>query len=258
MPKFIDSHCHLDDPRFDADRDTVWRRARRAGVERLVIPATARASWPRTRDVASRHSRAFPAYGLHPMFMARHQSGDLDELESWLAREQPVAVGECGLDYYSDRDSKKQQLELFDAQLALAQQHRLPVIVHARKAVEDAIGLIRRYPGLRGVFHSYSGSAEQARRLVDLGFLFGIGGPYTWERSRKLHALLPRLPLDSLLLETDAPDQPDERHRGTRNEPAFIEDIARSIAHRLDLPLDRLAEITSRNAISLFSLPAFG
>ncbi len=255
MPTFIDSHCHLDDSRFDADRDEVWRRARLAGVRLLIVPAIARESWPRTRDVAFRYPQAFPAYGLHPMFMAAHRRGDLDELESWLAREQPVAIGECGLDYHSDRDSKKRQLELFDAQLALARQHHLPVIVHARKAVEDAIGLIRLYPGLRGVFHSYSGSAEQARRLIDLGFLFGIGGPYTWERSHKLHALLLQLPLDSLMLETDAPDQPDAHHRGMRNEPAFIGDIAHSIACRLDLPPDRLAAVTSQNALSLFSLP---
>jgi len=249
---FTDSHCHLDDPRFDPDRDAVVERAKAAGVDRIIAPAITRETWPRLQAVCARHRQVFPAYGLHPMFMASHQPADIDALAEWLTTQRPLAVGECGLDFQHDRDSRRRQLDLFDAQLALARQHDLPVIVHARKAVEEAIGLIRRHPGIRGVFHSYGGSYEQARRLLDLGFFFGIGGPYTWSRSRRLQALLPKLPPDHLLLETDAPDQPDERHRGQRNEPAFITEIAAFVARRLDTDIETLAGITSRNADRLF------
>lgn len=251
-PEFIDTHCHLDDPRFDADRDAVYQRADAAGVRQIIVPAISRRYWPRLRQITQDIAQAWPAYGLHPMFMAEHDTRDLEALASWLGHEQAIAIGECGLDYYSGRDTRRQQLELFDAQLSIAHQHQLPVIVHARKAVEDAIEQIRHYPGLRGVFHSYSGSYQQAKKLVDLGFMFGIGGPYTWENARKLHALLPMLPLDCLLLETDAPDQPDAGHRGQRNEPAFIVDIATAIAARLKIDIDTLAEQTNRNAASLF------
>ncbi len=247
-----DSHCHLDDDRFDDDRDAVVQRATAAGVQRIITPAIGRREWPRLKRIATRYEQVFPAYGLHPMFIDRHTTTDIDALTSWVAAEKPIAIGECGLDFHHDRDSRQHQIELFDAQLALAQRYGLPLIVHARKAVEEAIGRIRRYAGVRGVFHSYSGSYEQAKRLLDLGFMFGIGGPFTWTRSRKLRDLLPRLPLESLLLETDAPDQPDEQHRGQRNEPAFITDIAASIAQQLDIDLETLAETTTTNAITLF------
>ncbi len=255
--ELIDSHCHLDDPRFDGDRDAVCQRAEAAGVSEIIVPAVSRRYWPRLQQITSSTAHAWPAYGLHPMFMAEHDKGDVEALEAWLEQEPAVAVGECGLDYYSDRDTRMQQLELFDAQLAIAHRHQLPVIVHARKSVEDAIQRIRQYPGLRGVFHSYSGSLEQARQLADLGFMFGIGGPYTWENARKLHALLPKLPLDALLLETDAPDQPDATHRGQRNEPAFILDIATAVAARLKIDIETLATQTTHNATSLFSLTPF-
>lgn len=248
--QLIDSHCHLDDPRFDADRKAVWRRANDAGVRAVIVPAISRQRWPRLKEVVEQTEGAYAAYGLHPMFLQEHEPTDLKALANWVQAEKAVAVGECGLDYYHPEHERQQYF--FEAQVELAVQFNLPLIIHARKAVADAIAILRNHPGSRGVFHSYSGSYEQAKLLLDMGFCFGIGGPYTWEGARKRQAVLQKLPLDSLLLETDAPDQPDQTHRGQRNEPAFIIDIASSVAKQRNLDLETLVETVTSNTKRLF------
>ena len=171
----VDSHCHLDAPEFDHDRDTVIQRARQAGVWQQVIPAITADGWPRLREICATQAGLFPAYGLHPMFLSAHQPEHLQMLGEWIAREKPLAVGECGLDFVvEDLDASVQQ-HYFDGQLALAREFDLPVIVHARRAVDAAIASFRRIGKLRGVVHSFSGSPEQAHQLWQLGFLIGIG-----------------------------------------------------------------------------------
>ncbi|AWH22017.1 TatD family hydrolase [Stenotrophomonas sp. ZAC14D2_NAIMI4_6] len=255
MSVLIDSHCHLDASEFDPDRDAVIARAQAAGVQAQVVPAVTAASWPKLRQVCQQAPGLYPAYGLHPMFLAEHRPEHLQQLRDWIERERPCAIGECGLDFFAgDLDMQAQQ-DYFLGQLQLAREFDLPVIVHARKAVDAVITAIRRIGGLRGVVHSYSGSPEQAVQLHKQGFLLGLGGPLTHERAQRLHRLVRDMPLEQLLLETDAPDQPDAGIRGQRNEPARLAVIARHVAALRGVAVDAVAQATADNARRLFNLP---
>ncbi len=253
--QLIDSHCHLDDDRFDADRDGVVARAAAAGVERIVVPATTANRWDKIRELCAGSDALFPAYGLHPWFVAQHQAAHLRELDEWLARERPVALGECGLDFYDSRRDEAWQKQLFTEQLALAANHALPVIVHARKAMDEILALLRRHaPERGGVVHSFAGSEQQARQLFDLGFRLGIAATVGFERARKLRAVVAAMPDDALLLESDAPDQPGAAHRGELNEPAYIVEHLEVMAELRQTDPETLAIILNRNAEALFGL----
>lgn len=252
--RLIDSHCHLDAPEFDADRAAVVARALAAHVAEQVVPAIAAASWPKLKQVCTQHPGLHPAYGLHPMYLDAHRESHLGELRLWLERERPVAVGECGLDYFVEGlDPRAQQL-YFDGQLALACEFDLPVIVHARRAVDAVIASIRRSGVAGGVVHSFSGSPEQAQQLWKLGFMLGLGGPVTYERARRLRALAANMPIEWLLLETDAPDQPDAGIRGQRNEPLRLRTVCETIATLRGITPKALAEATTANARRLFRI----
>jgi len=254
--RLVDSHCHLDVDAFDADRPQVIKRARSAGVTRQIVPAIDAAGWPGLRDICASSPGLYPAYGLHPMFLANHRPAHLVELREWLEREKPVAIGECGLDFFVPGLDAEAQAGIFDAQLLLAREFDLPLIVHARRAVDAVIAAVRRVGGIRGVVHSFSGSAQQAAQLWDLGFMIGLGGPVTYERANRLRALARTIPLEHLLLETDAPDQPDSSHRGQRNEPARMIHVLRAIAELRDMDPRDIANATTANAERLFQLPA--
>jgi TatD DNase family protein len=251
MMLLYDSHCHLDAPEFDPDRDQVLARARAAGVARQLVPAVDRSGWEKLRGICAADPGLRPAYGLHPMYLDRHQPGHLDELSDWLARERPAAVGECGLDFFVEGLDPQVQRDYFHGQLALAREHDLPVVLHARRAVDEVIAALRR-TGLRGVVHSWSGSEEQARQLFDLGFHLGIGGPVTFERAQRLRRTVAAMPIEHLLLETDAPDQPDAAHRGQRNEPARIGEVLRTVAALRGVEPAEIAAATTANATRLF------
>ncbi len=253
--ELIDSHCHLDATEFDPDRADVVARARQAGVRVQVVPAVTADGWPKLREVCSGGEGLHPAYGLHPVFLDAHRSEHLEALHGWLERERPVAVGECGLDYYVEGLDRQDQQAYFDGQLRLAREFDLPVIVHARRAVDAVIASLRRVGGLRGVVHSWSGSEEQARQLWKLDFMLGVGGPVTYERARRLRRLVAAMPLEHLLLETDAPDQPDAEIRGRRNEPARLARVLDVVAQLRDQPPAEIARATSDNARRLFALP---
>lgn len=252
----VDSHCHLDASEFDRDRDAVIARARAAGVMRQVIPAVSAASWPKLREVCAGTDGLFPAYGLHPMYLQEHRDEHLEELGDWIQREHPCAIGECGLDFFIDGLDPGAQQHFFDGQLELARAHALPLIVHARRSVDAVIASIKRIGGLRGVVHSFSGSAEQARQLAQLGFMVGLGGPVTYERANRLRKLAASVPIESLLLETDSPDQPDAGIRGQRNEPARLANVLQMVADLRGETPAAIAAATSANAARLFRLPA--
>lgn len=251
----VDSHCHLDAAEFDSDRAAVVSRARASGVLQQVVPAVDAAGWPKLREICAADAGLFPAYGLHPMYLREHQPAHLDELRDWIERERPVAVGECGLDFFVEGLDADAQRFYFEGQLKLAREFDLPAIVHARRAVDAVIAAVKRVGKLRGVVHSYSGSAEQARQLFDLGLLIGLGGPVTYERANRLRQLAANVPLDSLLLETDAPDQPDSRHRGERNEPSRLPFVCETIAALRGVEPREIARATADNARRLFGLP---
>ena len=252
----FDSHCHLDAAEFDVDRAAVLARARAAGVTGQLVPAVDAAGWPGLRDVCAAEAGLYPAYGLHPMFLQRHRPEHLDQLIEWVEREQPCAIGECGLDFHVEGLDSDGQRRYFERQLHIAREFDLPLVLHARKAVEEVIHALRRVGGLRGVVHSWSGSEEQARQLWQLGFHLGIGGPVTYERAQRLRGIVAAMPLEFLLLETDAPDQPLSSRRGERNEPARLIEVATVVAQLRGIEIEALALATSANAQRLFGRPA--
>jgi len=254
----IDSHSHFDDPEFDADRDAALARARDAGVTRQIVPAIAVSNFEKVRALCSADSGLFAAYGLHPMLIAEHTPSHIDELARWIEREKPVALGECGLDFWIEGLDREAQRDVFERQLALAKDFDLPVILHARRAFDDVAAALRRIGGLRGVVHSFSGSEEQAQQFFRLGFHLGIGGPVTYDRAKRLRGIVASMPIEWLLLETDSPDQPLSGHRGERNEPAFTAEVLDVIATLRGESREAVAAATTRNACELFDLPEAG
>ncbi len=254
MPKLVDTHVHLDDDAFAIDRDAVIERAGRAGIDTMIVPAVDANSWPRIKALCARHAELHPAFGLHPMFLANHVPAHVDVMSAWLDTEQAVAVGEIGLDFHVDGLDHELQRHYFSRQLQLARGHDLPVIVHARGALEEVSLTLRRTGGLRGVVHSFSGSEQQAEQLWEIGFHLGIGGPVTYPRAQRLRRIVAQMPIEFLLLESDAPDQPDAAHRGERNEPARVTEVLRCVAELRDASETDIAAATSANARRLFGL----
>ena len=254
--QLVDSHSHFDAAEFDADRAEAHARAVAAGVAIQIVPAVDAVGWRKLRQVCADLPGLWPAYGLHPMYLDAHRPEHLSELRAWIEHERPVAVGECGLDYFVEGLDAEAQAFYFDGQLRLAREFDLPVIVHARRAVDAVTAAIRRIGGLRGVVHSFSGSAEQAAQLHRLGFLLGIGGPVTYERAARLRGIVAGMPLEQLLLETDSPDQPGAAHRCQRNEPAHLVEVLDVVAALRGMPREALAAATRDNAARLFNLPA--
>ena len=250
----VDSHCHLDFECFDDDRETVIDRAREAGVQHIVVPAITAANWGKVKSVCVQHRGLHPAYGLHPYYLEQHREQQLAQLEQRIESTPAIAIGECGLDYHLEHLDRRQQQHYFTSQLDIAQRFDLPVVIHARKSTEDIIQAIRQRSGLKGMIHSYSGSFEQAKQLVDLGFCLSFGGAITYPRATRLQRVVARLPLSSLLIETDAPDQPGATHQGERNEPAYLTEVLDVIATLRPETKEVIAEQTTRNAMDLFSI----
>jgi TatD DNase family protein len=254
MTVLFDSHCHLDAPEFDPDRDAVVARARAAGVAGQLVPAIDAASWDGIAALCARHPGLHPAWGLHPMLLDRHRPEHLEQLRARVEADRPRAIGECGLDFFIEGLDPQVQRNYFRAQLEIARDFALPVVVHARRALEEVTATLRKVGGLTGVVHSFSGSPEQARQLFELGFHLGLGGPVTYERARRLHAVVRSMPLERLLLETDAPDQPVAGHQGQRNEPCRLVQVAEAIAGLRGEPVEAIAAATTANACRLFGI----
>jgi len=263
---WIDTHCHLDAAEFDADRDVVREAARQAGVAPCVIPAVHRAHWPDVAQLAERHGDAY-ALGIHPLSVLQAQEGDLLALDQALTerRDDPrlVAVGEIGLDFFVPElctpEMRERQWFFYTAQLKLAQQHGLPVILHVRRSADLLLKGLRQCPVVSGIAHAFNGSHQQAQAFVDMGFALGFGGTLTYERSLQLRRLACELPLSALVLETDAPDIPpqwlyktaEQRALGTpqgRNSPAELPRMAQVLADLRGLSLPELATATTANA----------
>ena len=254
MLTLADSHVHLDDTAFDADRDAVIERARAASVSLQVIPGVDAASWPRIHALCSPGSGLYPAYGMHPMYLDQHRPEHLAELSQWLTTRRPVAVGEIGLDFHVDGLEVEDQRDYFRQQLALAREFDLPVILHARAALDEVTATLRRIGNLRGVVHSFAGSQQQAEQLWKLGFHLGIGGPVTYERAQRLRRIVANMPIEYLLLESDAPDQPLSTHRGERNEPAYVAEVLQHVAILRSETPEAIASATTANVRRLFHI----
>lgn len=250
----IDTHCHLDVSDFDLDRDRVLAEARRRGVGPIVVPAIHAAGWPGLLALCRRESGLYPALGLHPVFLDQHRPGDLEELAGLIAREGPVAVGEIGLDFFLLALDRERQRALFTRQLDLAAAARLPVLIHARKAHDEVLACLRRHPVPGGIIHAFNGSLQQAQQYLAMGFKLGFGGMLTFAQSSRLRALATALPLDALVLETDAPDMSGSAHRGERNSPAYLPEVLQVLAQVRGQEAAYLAEQTSHNAREVLDL----
>lgn len=228
--ELFDSHCHLDVAEFDADRAAVLARARAAGVVQMVVPAVDAAGWPALLELCRREAGLYPALGLHPIYLNTHREADLLELRRRVAAERPVAIGEIGLDFFVKELDRARQQWLFERQLAIAEEFRLPVLLHVRKAHEPVLQTLRRFALVGGIAHAFNGSAPQAQQYIDLGFKLGFGGMLTYERSTKIRALAAALPLSALVLETDAPDMSPAAHHGERNSPEYLPQVLQALA----------------------------
>ncbi|MGA9395054.1 MAG: TatD family hydrolase [Azonexus sp.] len=237
----IDTHCHLDAAEFDADRDAVHAAALAGGVERIVVPAVAVDGFFRLKTIVARYPGCVAAYGIHPLYVKQAQDGDLALLRSWLEREQPVAVGEIGLDHYvTDGDPQRQEY-FFVEQLKLAREFKLPVLLHVRRAVDQVLKQLRRIQVPGGIAHAFNGSRQQADEFIKLGFKLGFGGSMTFSGSSRIRALAAELPLEAIVLETDAPDIPPVWLAGGRNAPGELPRIAAVLSELRGIPAGEIA-----------------
>lgn len=244
----IDTHCHLDAAEFDADREAVHAAARAAGVETIVVPAVEVTAFARTRETVSRYPGCVAAYGIHPLYVMQAADDDLAALRQWLLAERPVAVGEIGLDLYvADIDPARQEY-FFVEQLRLARDFDLPVLLHVRRAVDVVLKQLRRFKVRSGIAHAFNGSRQQADEFIKLGFALGFGGAMTYDGSTRIRELARHLPLEAIVLETDAPDIPPAWLNGGRNTPAELPRIAAVLAELRELPVAELAQRTAANA----------
>lgn len=272
MTCWIDTHCHLDAAEFNADREAVRSAASAAGVGHIVIPAVERAHWREVIALAHRHGDSY-ALGIHPLYTPHAQKADIAALRELLLEVQHdphlVAVGEIGLDFFVPDLDADQQIWFYEQQIKLAREFKLPVILHVRKSSDRLLKTLRALPVVGGIAHAFNGSAQQAQAFIDLGFKLGFGGAVTYDRALKLRELAATLPLESIVVETDAPDiQPhwlyttaQARAAGVaqgRNSPAELPRIATEIAVLRGIAPVQLAKETARNArAALRGLPAF-
>ena len=254
--ELIDSHCHIDVADFDDDREAVLQRARELGVTGLVVPGICAADWGTLLALCSSHAGLFPALGLHPVFMQQHAAGDVDTLQGLLEEHAVVAIGEIGLDYFVSGLDRASQQSLFEAQLAVARDANLPVILHVRKSHDAVLETLRRIPVRGGICHAFNGSLQQAARYIEMGFRLGFGGMLTFERSVKLRALARELPVEALVLETDAPDMTVAQHRGERNSPEYLPYCLSALASVRGADTEELARITTANTREVLNLDA--
>ncbi|KEQ19803.1 hypothetical protein GZ78_08065 [Endozoicomonas numazuensis] len=255
----FDSHCHLDFPEFDKDREETLNQCWDERIRSICIPATEARFWPRILKLFNQKPdsvRRYVALGLHPYFLDSHKESHLDDLKESLKHhsETVSAVGEIGLDYALADSNRVQQHYYFVRQLAVADQFNLPVILHCRKAHDDILKQLRQFKLKNGgIVHAFSGSEQQARQYIELGFKLGFGGTITYERARKTRQLVATLPLSSLVLETDAPDMPMSGYQGQRNTPTQLPLVLRKIAELRASPVEEIAQATTENALSILA-----
>ncbi len=248
-----DTHVHLDDERYKDDLDEVLKRADELSF--ILNPGCDLKTSKKAVELANRYDKIYAAVGFHPGDLGEYGPRALNELKSMAEDPKVVAIGEIGLDYhYPDMFEKDLQKRAFREQIELAGELGLPYIVHDREAHGDSLEIIRDYPGIPGVFHSFSGSAEMARELIDRGLMISVGGVLTFKNARKLPDIVKEIPLEHIMLETDGPYLTPEPYRGKRNEPVNVRLVAQKIAELKDLPVQDVIERTARNAENFFKI----
>lgn len=256
--ELIDTHTHLDFPDFDADRQALMAESRALGVRRMVVLGVHQGNWQRVWELVQGDPDLRAAFGLHPVYLEQHRPEDLRELGDWLGRlaghRQLCAVGEIGLDYFIESLDRERQQALFEAQLQLAVDFKLPALIHVRRSHAAVIATLKRFKLERaGIIHAFAGSREEAREYIKLGFKLGLGGAATWPQALRMHRVLAQLPLESVVLETDSPDMAPAMFAGLRNSPAHLPAICSALAQIMAISPEQLAAASTANARELFS-----
>jgi len=253
----IDSHAHIDDQKFDSDRETVIENAQAAGIGLIINPAADEESSRRAVALSEKYPMIYATVGFHP-----HDAKSYDfekhgqMLRAWAKKDKVVAIGEIGLDYHYDLSPRDIQQSVFVDQMQIAKEMALPIVIHNRESMEDMWRLLKAHfsPEYGGIMHSYSGSVEMARIFLDMGFYLSISGPLTFKNARKLPEVVAMMPLDRLLVETDSPYLTPTPHRGKRNEPAYVRFVAEEVARIRGISMEDLEEITTANAKRVFGI----
>ena len=246
---YIDTHCHLSREDYD-DIDKVIEENKNANIDKIVVSGCSRESIEEVMDLKDRYDMVYVTIGYHPEYADTVTESDLDYLKSLLGEKKIIGIGEIGLDYHYTKENKDKQIWLFEEQLKIANAFNLPVVIHSRDATMDTINTLKKYK-VKGIIHCFSGSLETANIYISMGFLLGIGGVVTFKNS-KLKDVVKEVPLESIVLETDSPYLAPVPFRGKINSSKYLEFIANFIADIKNISVDELAEITSRNASSLF------
>ncbi len=259
MARLTDTHCHLNFKQFEPDLDLVLRRAFESGVERILIPGIDVETSRRAVELADTHTALFAAIGVHPNYANSWNSDTIKEIQSLSRHPKVVAIGEIGLDYYRTFVTPHEQKPVLLIQLELAAELQLPVVVHQREAMQDLWAVLEKWhaqlvsdskelANRPGVLHAYEGTAEDGEKAVALNFQFGLGGPITYPTAVQREEVFKKLPLQNILVETDAPYLPPQPYRGTRNEPAYVKVIVERFAKIRGQSVEEIARITSENA----------
>ncbi len=253
----IDTHAHLDDARFDGDRDAMIARAREAGVEHFVTIGCDLSTSRAAVELADRYPFIYATVGVHPHEAKQIGDSWYDDLRRLAQHKKVVAYGEIGLDYHYNHSPPKLQRERFREQITLARELRLPIVVHTREAQDDTIAILKEENAadVGGVFHCFSGDARLAKNALDLGFLLSFSGVITFQNATMLRDIVKTVPMDRILVETDSPYLTPAPHRGKRNEPAHVRLVAEKIAAIQGMTADQIAELTSQNARRVFKIP---
>jgi len=263
---FVDSHAHLEGSRYDADRDAVLTRAREAGIVHILAVGTG--DGPGTLDcavnLAEKYGFIYATVGVHPHEAKLATNADFQELEALAKRPKVIAWGEIGLDYFYDHSPRETQQQVLLKQLELARAAKLPIVIHCRpsknsdNAWDDCIAILEKYwssSGLAGILHCFTGDWAHAKRALDFGFLISFAGNVTFPKAQRIRGAAKQVPLDHILIETDSPFLAPVPHRGKRNEPAFVKEVARQLAELRGLPIEEMASRTTQNFYRFFSLP---
>jgi len=248
----IDSHCHLDNPQFDPDREAAIERALAAGVERMVVIGTGEGPPDLEAGIrlADRHEPIYATVGIHPHDASKATPETYQRLAGFLKHPKVVALGEIGLDYHYDHSPRDVQRDVFLEQMRIAGDARKPIVIHTREAWEDTLALLEQHwkpTGVGGIMHCFSGSPSEAERCIALGFHLSFGGIITFPKSADVQAAAAQVPANRILIETDAPYLAPVPHRGKRNEPAFVAETARKLAQLRGVTQEEIAQLTTAN-----------
>lgn len=253
IPRLIDTHIHLNASIYEGDLREIIDDAMLQGVTRWIVPSTMLSDIPRQLEIAALFPECKNAFGIHPWFIETIEDDWATQLEIAIREYRPIAIGECGLDF--SRDHEMRQQAVFEKQVAMAVKYHLPLIIHSYKAVDSVLKILRKYPQAKGVFHALNASIQQLEQILDLGFYVGFGGAVTYDRAKRLQALLAQTPDHRIVLETDGPFQPGSyRESHERHLPVDLISIAKFVAEKKSRSLSEIAKITTDNAIHLFNL----